>query len=126
MDHAPRFLALVERTKKRIRELTIDDVRAKLTRGDNFHLIDVREDREWDAGRIKGARHLGRGVLERDVEKLIPDTDAEIVLYCGGGFRSALAADNLQQMGYSRVYSMDGGWRGWTALGGPIEKGDAK
>src|SRR3954469_4726244 len=109
MDHSPKFLALIEDTKKRIHEISIDDVKAKLARGDAFELVDVREDREWEAGHIKGARHLGRGVLERDVEKAVPDPAREMVLYCGGGFRSALAAENLAKMGYTKVYSMAGG-----------------
>src|SRR5260221_13114398 len=99
MDHSPRFLKIVEETKSRIAEVTIPEVKQKLARGDAFELVDVREDREWEAGRIKGARHLGRGVLERDGEKAIPDLDREIVLYCGGGFRSGPAADNVQRMG---------------------------
>jgi rhodanese-related sulfurtransferase len=122
MDHSPRFLAVVEETKKKIHEISIAEVRARLERGERFELVDVREDSEWAAGRIRGARHLGRGVLERDVEKTIPDLGAEIVLYCGGGFRSALAADSLQQMGYTRVLSMAGGWRDWLAGGGPTER----
>jgi rhodanese-related sulfurtransferase len=121
VEHAPRFLKLVEETKPHIQEVTIDDVKAKLARGDAFELIDVREDREWDAGHIRGAKHIGRGVLERDIEKAIPDTAREIVLYCGGGFRSALAAENLQKMGYARVFSMAGGWRGWKESGGATE-----
>ena len=96
---------------------------ARLAKGDtSFELIDVREDREWAAGHIRGARHMGRGVLERDIEKTIPDTKRELVLYCGGGFRSALSAESLQKMGYSNVASMDGGWREWTQKGGPVEK----
>jgi rhodanese-related sulfurtransferase len=122
MDHSPRFLAVVEETKKKIHEISIAEVRARLERGERFELVDVREDSEWAAGRIRGARHLGRGILERDVEKTIPDLGAEIVLYCGGGFRSALAADSLQQMGYTRVLSMAGGWRDWLAAGGPTER----
>jgi rhodanese-related sulfurtransferase len=121
MDHSPRFLTLVKGSKTRVRELTVDDVKAKLARGESFELVDVREDGEWAAGHIKGARHLGRGVLERDVEKAIPDTTREIVLYCGGGFRSALAAESLQAMGYTNVASMDGGWRVWNEKGGPVE-----
>ncbi len=120
MDHAPRFLKLVTDAKQNIAELSVADVQAKLARQEKFFLVDVREDSEWEAGRIQGARHLGRGVLERDIEREIPDTNAEIVLYCGGGFRSALAAESLRAMGYTRVSSMDGGWRGWTAAGGPI------
>ena len=122
MDHSPRFLAVVEETKKKIHEISIAEVRARLGRGERFELVDVREDSEWAAGRIRGARHLGRGVLERDVEKTIPDPGAEIVLYCGGGFRSALAAESLQRMGYTRVLSMAGGWRDWLAGGGPTER----
>jgi rhodanese-related sulfurtransferase len=122
MDHSPRFLALVTEVKTRVREITIDEVRSKLTRGELFELVDVREDGEWAAGHIQGARHLGRGILERDIEKAIPDNHAEIVLYCGGGFRSALAADNLRQMGYTRVLSMAGGFRDWLATGGVAQK----
>ena len=121
MDHSPRFLKVVEDSKSRIREVTVADVKAKLARKDDFELVDVREDGEWAAGHIKGARHIGRGVLERDVEKAIPDTKREIVLYCGGGFRSALAAESLGKMGYPNVASMDGGWRDWKQSGGPTE-----
>ena len=120
MDHSPRFLRIVNDAKPGIREVTVGDVIAKLARGDDFELVDVREDGEWSAGHIKGARHIGRGVLERDVEKQVPDTKREIVLYCGGGFRSALAAESLQKMGYENVASMDGGWRGWKERGGPV------
>src|SRR6476469_7321368 len=98
MKHSPRFLRLVEDAKKRVVEVSVDDVKAKLARGDDFVLIDVREESEWSAGHVKGARYIGRGILERDIEVTLPDTGAEIVLYCGGGFRSALAADTLQQM----------------------------
>jgi rhodanese-related sulfurtransferase len=121
MDHAPGFLAVVKDAKTRIREVTVDDVLARLARGDRFLLIDVREDNEWNAGRIRGARHMGRGVLERDIEKAVPDKGADIVLYCGGGFRSALSADMLGKMGYTHVASMDGGWREWTAKRGPVD-----
>ena len=121
MDHSPKFLAVVEDAKSRIREVTIDQVMEKLRKGEDFELVDVREDNEWDKGHIKSARHLGRGILERDIEKAIPDFDREIVLYCGGGFRSALSADMLQKMGYRNVVSMDGGFRGWKEKGGPIE-----
>jgi rhodanese-related sulfurtransferase len=122
MDHSPRFLALVNETKERVKEVSIANVRQKLANHEPFELVDVREDGEWSAGHIKGARHIGRGVLERDIEKAVSDTNAEIVLYCGGGFRSALAADNLRKMGYTRVLSMAGGWRDWVAAGGPTEK----
>ena len=120
--HSPQFLKIVTDAKTRIKELSVDNVRQKLDRGEDFHLVDVREDNEWAKGHLPGAEHLGKGVIERDIETKIPDTSAEIVLYCGGGFRSALAADNLQKMGYTNVYSMDGGWRGWTDAGLPIEK----
>ena len=120
--HTPAFLKIVEDAKTRIKELTVDDVRRKQERGERFHLIDVREDHEWAKGHLPGATHLGKGIIERDVETKIPDTRAEIILYCGGGFRSALAADNLQRMGYTNVYSMDGGYRGWTDAGLAVEK----
>ena len=128
--HTPAFLKIVEDAKTRIKELTVDDVRRKLERGERFHLVDVREDHEWAKGRLPGATHLGKGIIERDVETKIPDTGAELVLYCGGGFRSALAADNLQKMGYTNVLSMDGGWRAWTEAklpteGGPQASGDS-
>jgi rhodanese-related sulfurtransferase len=123
--HPPRFLKIVDDAKTRIRECTVADVKRKLDRGDKFHLVDVREESEWQSGRVPGAIHLGKGVIERDVEQKIPDTSAEIVLYCGGGFRSALAADNLQKMGYTNVISMDGGFRGWKEAGHPVQKGGA-
>jgi rhodanese-related sulfurtransferase len=112
-QHSPAFLQLVQDAKNRIRELTVDQVRAKLDRGERFTLVDVREDNEWAKDHVTGAIHLGKGIIERDAEQRLPDKKAEIVLYCGGGFRSALAADNLQKMGYTNVYSMDGGIRGW-------------
>jgi rhodanese-related sulfurtransferase len=120
--HAPRFLQLVQDAKKRVRELTVDQVKAKLDRGEKFHLVDVREESEFAKDHLPGAVHLGKGIIERDVEERIPDTGAEIVLYCGGGFRSALAADNLQKMGYTNVISMDGGVRGWRDKGYPFTK----
>ena len=125
MKHNPGFLALVTEVRKNVRECTIADVRARQERGEAFHFVDVREDSEWAVDRAAGARHLGRGVLERDIETAIPDHDAPIVLYCGGGFRSALAADNLQKMGYRNVWSMDGGIRAWREAGYPLEKGPA-
>lgn len=121
MKHSPAFLKLVQDAKTRVQELTVEQVRKKLAAGESFHFIDVREDNEWSKGRCRGAKHMGRGVLERDVEAAISDKNAEIVLYCGGGFRSALSADNLQKMGYTNVWSMDGGYRGWTETGGPVE-----
>ena len=122
MKHAPRFLRLVEDARARIREMSITEVRDALARGTRFHLVDVREDDEWARGHLPGAQHLCKGILERDVEAIIPEPGAEIVLYCGGGFRSALAADNLQKMGYTNVFSMDGGIRGWRDKGYPLEK----
>src|SRR5215831_2771954 len=108
-QHSPRFLKIVADAKSRIRELTVDQVKARLDRGEKFHLVDVREESEWAKDHVTGAVHLGKGVIERDIEQRLPDSSAEIVLYCGGGFRSALAADNLQKMGYANVISMDGG-----------------
>jgi rhodanese-related sulfurtransferase len=116
-QHSAGFLKIVEDAKKRIRETTIDDVKAKLDRGEKFLLIDVREESEYAAGHLPGAIHLGKGVIERDVEARVPDQNTPMVLYCGGGFRSALAADNLQKMGYTNVLSMDGGVRGWREKG---------
>jgi len=124
MQHSPGFLALVNDVKTRVKECSIADVRARLDRGERFHFVDVREDNEFALDHAAGARHIGRGVLERDIENLIPDKSAPIVLYCGGGFRSALAADNLQRMGYSNVISMDGGIRAWREAGYPIERGE--
>jgi rhodanese-related sulfurtransferase len=122
MDHSKEFLALVEDAKTRVAEVTIDDVVARQNRGDKFRLIDVREDDEWRAGHAAGAEHLGRGVLERDIVAAVPDKDEELILYCGGGFRSALAADNLQRMGYRRVRSLAGGWKEWNARQMPTAK----
>src|SRR5215468_4122351 len=122
MEHAPAFLRLVEAARRRIREVSIDEVRAMQEAGEPFHLVDVREQDEWQRGQLPGARHLGKGIIERDVEAAIPDRDAPIVLYCGGGYRSALAADALGQMGYTRVASMWGGWRAWTGAGLPVQR----
>jgi rhodanese-related sulfurtransferase len=121
--HSPRFLKLVQDVKKHVRETTVDDIKAKLDRGEKFHLVDVREESEYAKDHLPGAVHLGKGVLERDVEQQVPDTAAPIVLYCGGGFRSALAADNLQKMGYTNVVSMDGGIRDWRQKGYPLVPG---
>ena len=121
MDHSKGFLALVQEAKKRVRETDVHDINKRQKQGQSFHLIDVREDNEWNASHLPGAIHLGRGIIERDIEKTIPDHNAEIVLYCGGGFRSALAADNLQKMGYTNVISMDGGFRVWKESGYPLE-----
>jgi rhodanese-related sulfurtransferase len=126
MKHSPGFLKLVAEAKQRIREKTVEQVRADLEKGTDLILVDVREDSEWSAGRAKGAIHLGKGIIERDIEQAIPDPKRKIVLYCGGGYRSALAADSLQQMGYTHVYSLAGGWRAWNEAGLPIEEGSAK
>jgi rhodanese-related sulfurtransferase len=123
MQHSPRFLQLVQDARKRVRELTVADVKAKLDRGEKFHLVDVREESEFARDHLPGAVHMGKGVIERDIEQPVPDTGAEIVLYCGGGYRSALSADNLQKMGYTNVWSMDGGWRGWKEKGYPLQQG---
>ena len=120
--HAPGFLKIVDDARTRVKECSIEDVKKKLEAGEKFTLVDVREDSEWARGRIKGAIHLGKGIIERDVEEAVPDHATPLILYCGGGFRSALAADNLQKMGYTNVISMDGGWRGWTEAGLPTEK----
>ena len=120
--HSPGFEKLVRDAKTRIRELTVADVKQKLDRHEKFNLIDVREESEWAKGHLPQATHLGKGIIERDIEQKIPDTNAEIVLYCGGGYRSALAADNLRKMGYQNVISMDGGFRGWQEAGLPIVK----
>jgi rhodanese-related sulfurtransferase len=121
MQHNEGFLKLVNDAKSRVRECSVDDVAKMRARGDQFTLVDVREDNEWTKGHLPGAMHLGKGVIERDIETRIPDHRARIVLYCGGGFRSALAADNLQKMGYTNVLSMDGGFKGWQSAGNPIE-----
>jgi rhodanese-related sulfurtransferase len=122
-NHPPRFLKIVDDARSRVRETNVDEVRKRIDRGDKFVLVDVREDREYDADHIVGAVHLGKGVIERDIENAYPDLDTELVLYCGGGFRSALAADNLQKMGYKNVISMDGGIREWREKNYPLEKG---
>lgn len=119
--HPPRFLEIVNDARSRIRECTVTEVYARLQNGDTFHLIDVREESEFARGHLPRAIHLGKGIIERDIEQVIPDTEALIVLYCGGGYRSALAADTLQRMGYVNVISMDGGWRGWTDAGYHVE-----
>jgi len=116
-NHGARFVKIVDSVRPHIRECTIADVAARQKQGDNFVLVDVREESEFNAARIPGAMHIGKGVIERDIEEKIPDTSAAIVLYCGGGYRSALAAMNLKQMGYTNVISMDGGFRGWKEAG---------
>ena len=121
-QHTPGFLKIVNDAKSRVKECTIDEMRARQAAGDRFLLIDVREESEFAAGHIPGAIHLGKGIIERDIEGKVPDTTTPLVLYCGGGFRSALAADNLQKMGYTSVISMDGGMRGWKEKGLAVEK----
>ena len=122
MQHNPGFLRLVDDAKRHIKQCTAADVQARLKRGEFFHFIDVREDHEYMTGHAAEARHLGKGIIERDIETVIPDKQEPIVLYCGGGFRSALAANALQQMGYTNVLSMDGGIRAWREAGYPLEK----
>jgi rhodanese-related sulfurtransferase len=121
MKHSIEFELLVDDARRRIKEISPEQIRTRQEKGETVVLIDTREDREWDAGHIAGAKHIGRGVIERDITKEIPDKSAEIILYCGGGFRSALAADNLQKMGYTKVLSMSGGWREWNERGYPTE-----
>jgi len=120
--HSPGFLALVADAKTRVKEIDIDQYQQMVGAGDPHLLVDIREDHEWNAGHVAGAVHLGKGIIERDIEKTAPDRDAKLVLYCGGGFRSALAADALQKMGYTQVISLDGGWRALQASGLPLEQ----
>ncbi|MBI3962983.1 MAG: sulfurtransferase [Deinococcus sp.] len=119
MKHSEAFLKLVDDAKSRIREMSIQEVRARQQQSKPFYFIDIREDHEWDQGHAAGALHLGRGILERDIDKTVPDRKTEIILYCGGGYRSALSADNLQKMGFQRVFSMAGGIRAWREAGYP-------
>jgi rhodanese-related sulfurtransferase len=120
VKHSPGFLKLVEDARQRVREISVDDSRKRVD-SHRAILVDVREDNEWAAGHARGAQHLGKGVIERDIEARFPNKDAELILYCGGGFRSALSADNLQKMGYRNVASMAGGWREWQASGAPTD-----
>jgi len=122
MKHAPEFLKLVDDAKSRVRQTNVQEVKQRLDNKETFTLIDVREDTEWAKGRLPGAMHLCKGIVERDIENAVPGKATPLVLYCGGGFRSALVADNLQKMGYVNVLSMDGGWRAWTEAGFPTEK----
>jgi len=123
MAWTEKFVALVNDAKKRVKETNVADVKRRMDAGEKFLLVDVREESEWAAGHLPGAIHLGKGIIERDVEQRVPDTGTKLILYCGGGFRSALAADNLQKMGYTSVESMDGGWKGWIGAGLPTQKG---
>jgi len=119
-QHPPRFLKIVDDAKTRVRETNVDEVKKRMDRGDKFILVDVREESEYAKDHLPDAIHLGKGVIERDIEARVPELNAEMILYCGGGFRSALAADNLQKMGYTNVISMDGGIRGWREKGYPL------
>jgi rhodanese-related sulfurtransferase len=122
MQHAPRFLQIVNDARSRVKETTVDEIKKRLDKRDQFVLVDVREEREFAKDHLPGAVHLGKGVIERDIEAQVPDLNAPLVLYCGGGFRSALAADNLQKMGYANVISMDGGIREWREKGYPLTR----
>jgi rhodanese-related sulfurtransferase len=121
-QHPPRFLKIVDDARTRIRETNVDEVKVRMDRGDKFLLVDVREESEFAKDHLPGAIHLGKGVIERDIEARVPELNTEMILYCGGGFRSALAADNLQKMGYTNVISMDGGIRGWREKAYPLKK----
>jgi rhodanese-related sulfurtransferase len=121
MKHSEGFLKIVNDAKTRIREVTVADTRDRLATKSGVRLIDVREDDEWRAGHAAGAEHLGKGIIERDIEATAPDKSTELILYCGGGYRSALAADVLQEMGYTNVWSMAGGWKAWKDSGAPVE-----
>ena len=123
MKHSPGFLAIVNDSLSRVREISVEEVRGDTDSSVDFVLVDVREDSEWNASHATGAIHLGKGIIERDIETVIPESDKKIVLYCGGGYRSALAADALQKMGYKSVFSLAGGWRAWKDAGMPIEEG---
>jgi len=122
-QHSSGFEKLVQEAKTRVHELTVDQVKSKIDRGDRFQIIDVREESEWARDHLPEAIHLGKGIIERDIETRVPDHGAELILYCGGGFRSALAADNLQKMGYKNVWSMDGGIREWREKNLPLVRG---
>src|SRR5271168_3073805 len=126
MAHSSQFLKLVQDAKKNVKETNVADVKRRSDAGEKFLLVDVREDNEWAKGHLPGAVHLGKGIIERDIEQRAPDTNAKIILYCGGGFRSALAAENLQKMGYTNVESMDGGWKGWVEDGLPTAKHETR
>jgi rhodanese-related sulfurtransferase len=120
MKHSEGFLKLVNDAKTRIREVTVDETRERMAANNGARLIDVREDNEWNAAHAAGAEHLGKGIIERDIEAVVPDKSSELILYCGGGYRSALAADVLQRMGYTNVFSMAGGWKAWKDSGAPV------
>jgi rhodanese-related sulfurtransferase len=119
MKHTEGFLKLVDDAKSRVREVNVEQTLERVREG--ARLIDVREDNEWQRGHAAGAEHMGRGIIERDIESAVPEHSAELILYCGGGYRSALACDNLQRMGYTNVYSLAGGWKAWNDAGAPVE-----
>jgi rhodanese-related sulfurtransferase len=125
MIHTPGFLKMVDDAKSRVKEVTVAETQSRLAANPNALLIDVREDHEWQAAHAQGAEHLGKGVIERDIETTVPDKSTELILYCGGGYRSALASDALQKMGYTNVWSMAGGWTAWKESGAPIETNDS-
>ena len=125
MHHSEGFLKLVEEAKRRIREITVEETLERVNAGEGARLIDVREDHEWEAGHAQGAEHLGKGIIERDIEQLVPEKSTELILYCGGGYRSALAAETLQRMGYYDVSSMAGGWKAWKEADAPVEGGES-
>jgi len=122
MEHTEGFLNLVNDAKSRVREVSVAETQQRMRENKNAKLIDVREDNEWDAAHATGAIHLGKGIIERDIERTVPDKDTELILYCGGGYRSALASDTLQKMGYTNVFSMAGGWKAWLEADGETEK----
>jgi len=122
MKHSEGFLKLVNDAKSRVREVTVAETQARMRDDNKVKLIDVREDNEWNAAHAAGAIHLGKGIIERDIETTVPDKNTELILYCGGGYRSALAGDALQQMGYTNVFSMAGGWKAWKEAGAEVEK----
>ena len=126
MKHSEGFLKIVNDAKSRIKEVTVAETRERLADNPASKLIDVREDNEWDAAHAAGAIHLGKGIIERDIETTVPDKSAELILYCGGGYRSALAADVLQNMGYTNVFSMAGGWKAWKESGAPVESSEVR
>ena|SRR6185436_14780516 len=121
MKHSEGFLKVVDDAKSRVREVSVADTQQRMRENSEAKLIDVREDKEWDAAHAAGAVHLGKGIIERDIETTVPDKNTELILYCGGGYRSALAADALQRMGYTNVFSMAGGWKAWQEAGAEIE-----
>lgn len=125
MQHSERFLKLVEAARLGVREISPEETKAKLEKQENVLIIDTREDHEWERGHVAGALHLGKGIIERDIESVAPDLDQPIILYCGGGYRSVLAAEALARMGYTKVSSMSSGWKGWQVRGYPVEGGES-